>query len=134
MKLLVIGGTRFIGRHLVAAALARGDEVTLFHRARSGQAPAGARQLIGDRQGDLAPLAQGRWDAVVDTCGYRPNDVARMADALRDRVGRYLFVSAVSVYASAAQPNDEHSSVATIDDVDTAVVDGRTYGPLKALC
>jgi 2'-hydroxyisoflavone reductase len=134
MKLLVIGGTRFVGRHLVAAALARGDEVTLFHRGRSGQAPAGARQIVGDRQGDLAALATGTWDAVVDTCGYLPKDVARMADALQGRLGRYLFVSSVSVYASAAQPNDEAAAVGTIEDIDTTVIDGRTYGPLKALC
>lgn len=134
MRLLVIGGTRFVGRHLVDAALARGDAVTLFNRGQSGPAPAGAEQRTGDRRADLSALADGTWDAVVDTCGYLPREVAAMADALRGRVQRYVFVSSVSVYASTATGNTEDDPVATIDDPDTEVVDGRTYGALKALC
>ena len=134
MKLLIIGGTRFLGRHLTDAALAAGHAVTLFNRGRSGVAPAGADLRVGDRRGDLSALDAGTWDAVVDTCGYRPADVARSAARLHGRVGRYAFVSSVSVYASSARPNDERSAVATIDDPDTEVVDGRSYGPLKALC
>lgn len=134
MKLLVVGGTRFVGRHLVEAALARGDEVTLFNRGRSGPAPDGVHPILGDRRVDLSGLADGRWDAVVDTCGYLPREVATMAALLRGRVGRYLFVSSVSVYASTARGNSECDALAAIDDADTEVVDGRTYGPLKALC
>jgi 2'-hydroxyisoflavone reductase len=134
MRLLVIGGTRFVGRHLVDAALARGDAVTLFNRGQSGSAPAGAEQRIGDRRGDLSALAEGEWDAVVDTCGYLPREVAAMAAALRGRVGRYVFVSSVSVYASTSAGNTEDDPLATIDDPDTEVVDGRTYGALKARC
>jgi 2'-hydroxyisoflavone reductase len=135
MHLLIIGGTQFVGRHLAEIALARGYAVTLFNRGKTSSAlPAGARHLPGDRKGDLSALAGGRWDAVVDTCGYLPRDVARMADALRDRVGCYLFVSSVSVYAGFEAPNHEGSAIGTIDDVQTDVVDARTYGPLKALC
>jgi 2'-hydroxyisoflavone reductase len=134
MKLLIIGGTRFVGRHLAQAALARGDSVTLFNRGQSGAAPDGVEQRTGDRRADLSALAAGRWDAVVDTCGYLPREVAAMAAALGSRVGRYLFVSSVSVYASTAQGNTEDDAVGTIDDPDTEVVDGRSYGPLKALC
>lgn len=134
MRLLVIGGTRFVGRHLVEAALARGDAVTLFNRGRSGPAPAGVAQRTGDRRGDLSALAGGHWDAVVDTCGYLPREVAAMAAVLRGRVGRYLFVSSVSVYAATAVGNTEDDALATTDDPDTEVVDGRSYGPLKALC
>lgn len=136
MKLLVIGGGRFVGRHIVAAALARGDAVTLFNRGRSAPPP-GVRQVTGDRRGDLTALAaavEAGTDAVIDCCGYLPSEVARMAALLEGRVGCYAFVSSVSVYAGFARPNDESSPLGTIDDPDTEVIDGRTYGPLKALC
>ena len=135
MKLLVIGGSQFVGPHLVAAAAARGDRVTVFNRGQTAsQWPAGTELRQGDRKGDLGGLAHGDWDAVVDTCGYLPRDVARMADALQGRVGRYVFISSVCAYADFAEPNHEHSPLGRIDDVDTEVVDGRTYGPLKTLC
>jgi 2'-hydroxyisoflavone reductase len=136
MDLLIIGGSRFLGRHLVDAALARGDRVTLFNRGQSGPAPAGVATLQGDRKSQLQSLTESgrRWDAVVDTCGYLPGDVARMADALAGRVGRYLFVSSISAYASAALPTAEDAPLGHIDDADTQAIDGRSYGPLKALC
>lgn len=134
MKLLVIGGTRFVGRHLVEAALARGDAVTLFNRGQSGAAPAGVELRVGDRRADLSALAEGTWDAVVDTCGFLPREVASMVSLLKGRVGRYLFVSSVSVYASSAVGNTEDDPVGRIEDTDTELVDGRSYGPLKALC
>ena len=135
MKWLVIGGSQFVGRHLVAVLAARGDAVTVFNRGKTAtQWPPGIELRQGDRKGDLSALAAGEWDAVVDTCGYLPRDVARMADTLHGRVGRYVFVSSISVYASFAQANDEASPIGRIDDADTETVDGRTYGPLKALC
>jgi 2'-hydroxyisoflavone reductase len=135
MKLLVIGGSQFVGRHLVAAAASRGDGVTVFNRGQTATAwPAGVEVRQGDRQADLSALAEGTWDAVVDTCGYLPRDVARTAECLQGRVGRYVFVSSVSVYADFTRPNDESCSLGQIDYADTDVVDGRTYGPLKALC
>jgi 2'-hydroxyisoflavone reductase len=135
MRLLVIGGSQFVGRHLVGAAVARGDQVTVFNRGQTAASwPQGVQLRRGDRKADLSALATGDWDAVVDTCGYLPRDVARMADRLRGRVGRYVFISSISVYADFSRPNDERSALARIDDADTEVVDGRTYGPLKALC
>ena len=138
MKLLVIGGSRFVGRHLVQAALAAGHAVTLFNRGQSSPwRPADAQLLVGDRQGDLAALAGpgvGPWDAVVDCCAYLPADAARMADALAGRVGCYVLISSVSAYASSRQPNPEDAPLGRLDDADTTLVDGRTYGPLKALC
>jgi 2'-hydroxyisoflavone reductase len=132
---LVIGGGRFVGRHLVDAALARGDAVTVFNRglARSTW-PEGVRVVNGDRNADLALLDAGRWDAVIDTCAYRPAEVERLADALQGRVDAYLLVSSISVYASFAQPNDEASPLGQLDGPDTAAIDARNYGPLKALC
>ena len=133
-----MGGTRFVGRHLVDAALSRGDRVTLFNRGQSAApqvpVPAGLTLLRGDRQGDMSGLAEGQWDAVIDTCAYLPADADRMARQLAHRVGRYALISSVSAYASAALPNPEDAALGQIDDCDTTVVDGRTYGPLKALC
>jgi len=135
MKLLVIGGSQFVGRHLVAAAASRGDRVTVFNRGQTAtQWPAGVELRRGDRTADLSALAEGTWDAVADTCGYLPRDVARMTGCLQGRVGRYVFISSVSVYADFTRPNDESSALGRIDDADTDVVDGRTYGPMKALC
>jgi 2'-hydroxyisoflavone reductase len=135
MNLLVIGGTQFVGRHFVELALARGHTLTLFNRGKTAPAPPrGVTYLQGDRRGDLSVLGTGRWDAVVDTCGYLPGDVARMAEGLLGRVERYVFVSSISVYADFSTPNPEGSPVGTLDDPDSTVVDGRSYGPLKALC
>lgn len=134
MKLLVVGGTRFFGRALVEQAAARGDAVTVFTRGLSGGVPAGVEHRVGDRRADLSALDAGEWDAVIDTCGYLPAEVRALAACLRGRVGRYLFVSSQSVYASSAQGNTEDDPVGTMADPETTLVDGRTYGPLKALC
>lgn len=100
MKLLVLGGTVFLGRHVVAHALARGDQVTLLHRGRRGVGlfPA-ARTLIGDRDGDLSALAGQDFDAVIDCSGYTAAQLERSAAMLSD-VPRYLFVSSISVGAT----------------------------------
>jgi len=135
MKLLIIGGSVFVGRHLLQDALARGDQVTVFNRGKSATVwPAGVEVRHGDRKADLSALADGRWDAVIDCCGYLPRDVARLAEFLHGRVGRYVFISSISVYADFKQPNDESGALGRIEDSDTDTVDGRTYGPLKALC
>ena len=139
MKLLVLGGTRFLGRHVVDAALARGHGVTLFTRGRNAN-PWGGRvvALTGDRDpriGDgLATLVAGTWDAVVDTSGYVPRVVGASAKLLASHVARYLFVSSVSVYADVRKPGvDESAPVATLDDPATEEV-LKHYGALKAAC
>ncbi|MEU5097221.1 NAD-dependent epimerase/dehydratase family protein [Streptomyces sp. NPDC020996] len=99
MRLLVLGGTEFAGRAVVRAALGRGWEVTVFHRGRH-EPPDGARSLLGDRTapGGLAALAEGTWDAVVDTWSAAPRRVRDTARLLRGRAGRYAYVSSCSVY------------------------------------
>ena len=99
MRLLILGGTRFVGRHLVEAARRDGHEVTLFNRGTSapGLFP-GVETLVGDRDGDHAALTRGTWDAVVDVTAYRPESVRAAAARLRGRAGRYVLVSTVSVY------------------------------------
>jgi len=134
VRLLVLGGTVFLGRHVVEAALARGDDVTLFNRGRS--APAlypEAETVLGDREHDLARLAGRRFDVVVDTSGYLPRLVGASARLLAANVERYVFVSSCSVYASAAEPNDEDAPLAALCDPASEDV-GREYGALKALC
>jgi 2'-hydroxyisoflavone reductase len=102
--LLIIGGTRFLGRHVVDAALAAGCEVTLFNRGRNAPAlfttTPGVHRLQGDRDGDLSLLQGVRFDAVIDCCGYKPAQVQRMAAVLAGAVPHYLFISSISVHAS----------------------------------
>ncbi len=139
MKLLVLGGTRFLGRHLVDAALARGDEVTTFTRGKQPDHWGGrVRNLVGNRDPRQAPgldaLAAGEWDAVVDTCGYVPRVVRASAELLDRRVERYLFVSSISVFTDASRPGlTERDPVGALQDPDTEEI-GKFYGPLKAAC
>jgi 2'-hydroxyisoflavone reductase len=112
MRLLVIGGTVFVGRAVVAAALARGHDVTVFHRGRHGEdAHPGVEHVHGDRATDLGLVSGREWDAVVDTCGFDGAALRASAEALRD-VPHYSFVSSVSVYAGwPAEPVTEASPV-----------------------
>ena len=100
MRLLVLGGTRFLGRGVVDAALADGHEVTLFNRGRTnpGLHP-GVERLTGDRDGGLGALGGRTWDAVMDPSGFFPRVVGASTRALAGSAGRYLFVSSISVYA-----------------------------------
>lgn len=135
MRLLVLGGTVFLGRHVVEAALARGHAVSLFTRGRHGAElfPA-AERLVGDRDGDLSALEGKRWDAVVDTSGYVPRVVGASVELLAGAVEHYTFVSSVSVYADTSAPGvDESAAVARVPDERTEDV-GAHYGALKALC
>lgn len=138
MDLLVIGGTQFVGRAIAEAALAAGHRVTLFHRGRTnrGLFP-GAEEILGDRDGGLSGLGNRSWDAVIDTCGYVPRVVAASAEALKDRVGRYVFISTVSVYDEPPAGSDEEGTLGdpdALDDPSTEVIDKDTYGPLKVAC
>jgi len=139
VRILVMGGTRFVGRHVVEAALARGHEVTVFHRGRSGaDLFPEATHVIGDRDTDLPVLAglpDARWDATVDVCAYVPRQVHELADALDGATDRYLLVSTTSVYdASRGFGHDEDAPLAPLPDADTEEVTDVTYGPLKVAC
>lgn len=136
MKLLVLGGTIFLGRWIVDAAASAGHEVTIFHRGNHNRGlPDGVVEILGDRTENLDPLAAGEWDAVLDTSGYVPRVVAGSAEALLRNAGWYGFVSTVSVYASFREAGlDETAPVAVLADPSTEEVTGETYGGLKALC
>jgi len=135
LRLLVIGGTKFLGRAVSEAALARGHELTLFNRGKTNaELFPEAEQLRGDRKRDLSLLAWRSWDAVVDPSGYLPTDVRASAEQLRD-AGRYVFISSVSVYADFSTGPTESSPVAELGDMpaDELAPDFSNYGPLKAL-
>jgi 2'-hydroxyisoflavone reductase len=135
MKLLVLGGTKFLGRHVVEAALARGDEVTIFNRGlHNADLFPEVEKLRGDRDGGLGVLRGRRWDAAVDTSGYVPRLVRASAETLSDSVNFYVFISSVSVYADFRQPNDEDSPTAKLADESSEEATGGAYGALKALC
>lgn len=136
MKLLILGGTVFLGRHLVEAALARGHEVTLFNRGQhNAELFPQVEKLRGDRNGDLHSLQGRTWDAVIDTCGYVPRIVRASAELLKDSVNHYTFISSISVYADFRRANmNETYPVGTLADESVEEVNGDTYGPLKALC
>ncbi|KNZ31278.1 MAG: hypothetical protein AD742_18145 [Methylibium sp. NZG] len=138
MRLLILGGGVFLGAAVLDSALRRGHKVTVFNRGRSRSAwPAGVDVLSGDRSTDLAALsssAGARWDAVVDTCGYVPQELNVSAQALQG-VGRYLFVSSISAYASFAHaPVLETDALASAAGIDRADRDPQHYGAQKAAC
>ncbi len=134
MKILLLGGPKFVGRAVIDAALGRGHEVTLFNRGTTGaELYPELERIVGDRDGGLDGLRGRDWDAVVDTSGSLPRVVAESARLLADAVAHYVFVSSVSVYASFAEPVDEDAPVASLSEPGSEDV-GKDYGALKALC
>ena len=137
MKLLVLGGTVFLGRHLADAALRRGHHVTLFTRGRHNpDLFPGAEQLRGDRNGDLSALKGRRWDAVVDTSGNAPADVEASATLLARRTGHYALISTLAVYAGFPRVVglDEDAPLAQLDGPPPERPGPELIGSLKALC
>jgi 2'-hydroxyisoflavone reductase len=137
VRLLVLGGTKFLGRAAVEAALARGHEVTLFNRGETNpELFPEAERLRGDRTGDLSALQGREWDAVLDPSGYIPAVVRASAKLLADAADHYLFVSSVSAYADLSRSNDEDGPLAELGDMpdDRLLEDFANYGALKVLC
>ena len=138
MRLLILGGTVFVGRALTDAALAHGHQVTHFNRGRSSAADERVETLNGDRTEAASmrkAFGERRWDAVIDTSGYLPQDVRRSAEALRGKVSRYLFVSTISVHPSFdAAGFDEDAPLSPVPDPLPEERDMALYGPLKAGC
>lgn len=136
MKLLILGGTMFLGRHIVEAALRRDHEVTLFNRGQhhSHLFPE-VEKLHGDRDGGLAVLEGRTWDGVIDTCGYVPRVVKASAELLAGAVDHYTFISSISVYSDFSQVGmDENGPKQTLSDPTVEEVTGEVYGGLKFLC
>lgn len=150
MKILIIGGTKFLGRHLVDASLKNNHEVTLFNRGKKytdDEVP-DVEQIHGDRTADLEKLGGRNWDAVIDTCGYLPQTVSQAAEFLKDRVNQYVLISSGSVYSETSEPNyDETWKTATltaeqqkeVEKIDpkgelTGASMGEYYGASKRRC
>src|SRR5258705_352975 len=149
MKILILGGTIFLGPHLIEAALARGHQITIFNRGQhSHDGYPEVEKLRGDRSRDVEALHGRRWEALIDTCGYVPGVVRKSAQLLADAVEHYTFISSCSVYANFnLAATGENAPVSTItpeqvneaETIDTgerttAVTYGKMYGALKALC
>ena len=135
MRLLLLGGPRFLGRAVTDMALERGHEVTFFNRGETNpELYPEVEKLVGDRDGGLDALRGRTWDAVIDTSGFFPHLVRASAEALASS-GLYCFVSSISVYADFSEPVDEDSPVAELGDLpaDRMAPDFANYGALKAL-
>jgi 2'-hydroxyisoflavone reductase len=136
MRILIIGGTRFLGRHLVEAARARNHHVTLFNRGKTNPDLFPQLETIhGDREKDIKKLEGRTWDTVIDVAGYLPRIVRLSAEMLAPSVRRYVFISTISVFADFRKPKiDESYPVGKLQDETVEEITGETYGPLKALC
>jgi 2'-hydroxyisoflavone reductase len=136
MNILLLGGTRFLGRALVNALEEHGHTVTLLNRGQSDPAAfPHLEQIHTDRTTDLSALSGRRWDAAIDTSGYLPAVVQRSASVLAGAVDHYTFISSLSVYADNSQPGvAEDGRLAQLDDPETTEITGETYGGLKVLC
>jgi 2'-hydroxyisoflavone reductase len=136
LKILILGGTVFLGRQLAQAAVQAGHAVSLFNRGQNNpQLFDELENLRGDRDGHLEALANRKWDSVIDTCGYFPRLVGDSVRLLADAVKHYTFISSVSVYEESFHlPLDEDAKVKTIADETVEKITGDTYGALKFLC
>ena len=150
MKILIIGGTKFLGRHLINAAQVRGHEVTLFNRGTkyTDERLENVEQIHGDRNTDLEKLSGRNWDVCIDTCGFLPQTVKISAEFLRDAVDQYIFISSISAYANFREKDfDESAPLAELsaeqrerfEKIDprgelSGPVLGEMYGALKVLC
>ncbi len=136
MRILFIGGTRFVGRAIAEAARDHDHEVTLLHRGHTR--PAGlesVEHLQADRDGDLSVLAGRSFDATIDVCAYVPRQVGHLAEALDGRGGHHVFISTMSVYADTDAPGlTEDGTLVSLDDPETEEVTAQSYGGLKVLC
>jgi nucleoside-diphosphate-sugar epimerase len=136
MRILFIGGARFVGRAMAEAALSRGHAVTLLHRSPSADPVlAPAEHVLTDRDVDLSPISGREFDATIDVCAYVPRQVRDLATALDGRGGHHVFVSTMSVFADTDEAGlDENAALVQLDDPTTEDVTGETYGGLKVLC
>ncbi|HYH09049.1 MAG TPA: NAD-dependent epimerase/dehydratase family protein [Thermoanaerobaculia bacterium] len=136
LRILILGGTGFIGPNQVRYAVARGHKVTVFNRGKTNpnSVPAGVERLEGDRNGNLESLKGKQWDAVIDNPTTLPRWVRDAAAVLKGNVEHYMFISTISVYKDNSKPNaDESGELNTLEDPTVEKVTGETYGGLKAL-
>jgi 2'-hydroxyisoflavone reductase len=136
MRILLLGGPKFLGRHIIEAALARGHQLTLFNRGQTNpDLYPQVEKLRGNRDGGLDALQGRSWEAVIDTCGYIPRVVGASAQLLAQAAEHYSFISSISVYSSFRSVGmDESGPLGKLEDESVEEITGETYGPLKVLC
>jgi 2'-hydroxyisoflavone reductase len=135
MRILIIGGTRLVGRQIAAQALARGHDVTLFNRGQTDpDAFPGATRITGDRNGDLAELATGEWDATIDVNAYLPRQVRSLLTTLDKRSGHYTYISTISVYSTDLPPAGYTEDAPLLEPAWDDTMDMAKYGELKVAC
>jgi 2'-hydroxyisoflavone reductase len=136
LRVLILGGTGFIGPHFVDVLTAGGHKISLFNRGkRDPSVREGVEQLLGDRNGQVDSLKGRDWDVVIDNSGYKPSQVKLTTDLLKDHVKHYIFISSISVYADFAKAGiDEDYKLAVLKNPTDETVTGESYGGLKVLC
>ncbi|MGM0776132.1 MAG: SDR family oxidoreductase [Bacillota bacterium] len=141
MKILILGGTRFLGKALAEEGLKRGHDITLFNRGNNKEAFSEVEQLVGDRDGDVSQLKNRKWDAVMDTCGFAPHQINKIAAVLGDSIEHYTYISSISVYKDWIPLNlkEDYHLQSMPQDRLKDVEEGRIspyeyYGALKVLC
>ena len=136
LKILILGGTAFLGPAIVRYARSQGHQLTLFTRGKTNaNLFPDIEMLVGDRDGNLEALKNRQWDVVIDTSGYIPRLVTDSAKLLAGNIGQYIFISSISVFADfSVRGLDESSPVGVLEDETVEEITGLTYGPLKALC
>ncbi|HVS31261.1 MAG TPA: NAD-dependent epimerase/dehydratase family protein [Thermoanaerobaculia bacterium] len=135
LRILILGGTGFIGPHQIRYAVDRGHKVSMFNRGKTNPSLfPNVEHLEGDRNGKLDALKNREWDAVIDNPSTLPRWVRDAAQLLKDSAGQYMFISTLSVYADHSKPRmDETAATAVLSDPTVETVNGETYGGLKAL-
>ncbi len=133
MKLLVLGGTQFVGRAIVEILVEKGHEVVLFTRGQTNPGLfSNLRKIQGDRLVDLSEAATEDWDAVIDVSGYVVKAANKAVEAFRDKAKHYVFISTISVIdVEKGGIHDENAPRLTMENLDDAEVSAETYGPLK---
>ena len=135
LEILVLGGTGFLGPHMIRTALDRGHEVTLFNRGRTNtHLFPELEKIVGDRAGDLSGLSGRTWDVVIDNSGYVPAHVEASSSLLRDRAEHYIFTSTTDVYRDYDTPGMTESYPLGVVPAGEAHDPRRWYGQLKVLC
>jgi 2'-hydroxyisoflavone reductase len=136
LRVLMLGGTGFIGPHFVAALEAGGHKITLFNRGkRDPEAKQGVEQLLGDRNDNLESLKGRDWDVVIDNSGYTPKQVELSTTLLREHAKHYIFISRIALYDDFQNPPiDESHKLTAIGDMPTDKLTDGNYGALKVLC
>ena len=134
MKILIIGGTIFLGKHLVKSIDNSKHNLTIFHRGNHNiELDDNVEEILGDRRENLDLLKNQKWDVVIDTCGYFPEDVKKSVKYLKGKTNKYIFISTISVYKDFSEKIDESSEI-NLKDGDLDKEDGNNYGPFKARC